>query len=405
MPDRRILIAILVILFGTLPAYPQARLPDKVDLTPEFDRFGLVPQNQGADTCSLHAVASLAEFELAKVVQDRDRRRSTEFLIWAAKKATGKKGNQAMFYEAVHGLNTFGICRETLMPEEEQKGHGLHPPSAAALADAGKESHRWKVHWIRRWSIARPMEKAQLSAIEEALAQGHAVACGLRWPKVLKGYEVREVPPPHAVEDGHSVALVGYFRDPQQGVVFRFRNSWGPRWGKNGYGVISAAYVQAYANDALWLELGPPKSEVPLERFEAAAAPVVASSRCQGSVQDMAQYEGLMWTRGKQLFCRAEAGGFVELALNVRKSGTYRLRALATAAPDYGTIRAALDGRLLAPRFDLYCGRISPSGSLELGTFAFQAGQHRIRFVSSGKNPASAGHSFGIDAVDLLRQD
>ena len=42
-----------------------AVLPGKVDLTPEFERFGLIPQNQGADTCSLHAVASLAEFELA----------------------------------------------------------------------------------------------------------------------------------------------------------------------------------------------------------------------------------------------------------------------------------------------------------------------------------------------------
>ena len=150
------------------------------------------------------------------------------------------------------------------MPEEEEKGHGVHPPSAAALADAKKESHRWKVHWIRRWSIARPMEEAQLSAIEEALAQGHPVACGLRWPKVLKGYEVIHVPPPSAVEDGHSIALVGYLHDPKQGDVFLFRNSWGPRWGKNGYGVISAAYVRAYANDALWLELGPPNSEVPL---------------------------------------------------------------------------------------------------------------------------------------------
>ncbi len=267
MFNHRILIVLLAGFFGGPPTHAQASLPGKVDLTPEFERFDLIPQVQGADTCSLHAVASLAEFELAKASPDKDRRRSTEFLIWAAKAATGKKQNQAMFYEAVHGLNALGICRETLMPEEEEKGHGAHPPSAAALADAKKESHRWKVHWIRRWNITRPMEEAQLSAIEEALARGHPVACGLRWPKTLKGYEVTHVPPSNAVEDGHSIALVGYLHDAKQGEVFLFRNSWGPRWGKNGYGIISMAYVRAYANDALWLELGPPHSEVPLQRL------------------------------------------------------------------------------------------------------------------------------------------
>jgi len=376
-----------------------------VDLTPEFERFGLVVQNQGADTCSLHAVASLAEFELAKVSPDKDRRRSTEFLIWAAKAATGKKQNQAMFYEAVHGLNALGICREVLMPEEEERNHGAHPPSPAALADAKRQSHRWKVHWIRRWDVARPMEDAQVSAIREALAHDHPVACGLRWPKTLKGYEVIQVPPPNAVEDGHSIALVGYFHDPKLGDVFRFRNSWGPGWGKDGYGIMSSAYLRAYANDALWLELGPPKSEVPLERIEAEAAPVLSSRRCPRNVQDMAPFEGAMWSKGKQLLCQAEKGGAIVLAMNVRQSGTYRLRVLATAAPDFGAIGVAVNGRPLATHFDLYCGRISPAGSLELGNFTFAAGQHRIRFTCLGKNPASAGYFFGLDALDLLPPD
>jgi hypothetical protein len=401
MLHRQISIVFVASLLGALPIAARASAPAKVDLTPEFDRFGLIPQSQGADTCSLHAVASLAEFELARTSQDQDRRRSTEFLIWAAKKATGKKRNQAMFYEAIFGLNSLGICRETLMPEEE-KEHGMHPPSAAAFADAMKESHRWQVHWIRRWNVVRPMEDAQLAAIENALALDHPIACGLRWPKAMKGYEIIKVPPPHAVEDGHSIALVGYFHDPQKGEQFRFRNSWGPRWGKNGYGIISAAYVRAYANDALWLELGPPNSEVPLERFEAESARILASSHCHCNVQDMGQYEGAMWSKGKQLFCQAEEGGFIELAFNVRKPGVYRCRVMATAAPDYGTIRAVLDGRPLAPRFDLYCGRVSPAGSLELGKIGFEAGPHRIRFVSTGKYPASAGYAFGLDAVDLL---
>jgi hypothetical protein len=109
-----------------------------------------------------------------------------------------------------------------------------------------------------------------------------------------------------------------------------------------------------------------------------------------------------MWSHGKQLFCDAEKGGFVELALEIHKPGRYRFRVLATAGPDFGTIRVALDGRWLEPQFDLYCGRVSPSGTLELGTQTFTVGRHRIRFANTGKNTASAGYSFGIDAIDLL---
>ncbi len=396
-------LAVLLVLVVAAFAPSRNLLAGKADLTPEFNRLGLIPQSQGAVTCSLHAVASLAEFELAESETQPNHERSTEFLIWAARKATGKDHDQAMFYEAVCGLNRFGICREALMPEIASD-HPRSPPSPAALADAKQQSNRWKVHWIKRWDLTRPLDGAQIQAIKDALARRHPVACGLRWPKVLKGDAIVQVPPPGAVEDGHSIALVGYTDGAQkEGGTFIFRNSWGPKWGNHGYGSMSVAYARAYANDAIWLELEPPNAEVPLERFEGESQPVVASGRCRVSVQDMAPWEKLMWSRGKQLMCAAEKEGFVELAMDVRKAGRYRLRVLATAAPDYGTIRMALDGKLLGPRFDLYCGRVSPSGTLELGDYNLGAGQHRIRFVSVGKNPASAGFSFGIDAIDLLK--
>ena len=59
-------LAILLGLVHTSLAPSQSPLPRKADLTGEFNRLGLKPQVQGADTCSLHAVASLAEFELAE---------------------------------------------------------------------------------------------------------------------------------------------------------------------------------------------------------------------------------------------------------------------------------------------------------------------------------------------------
>ena len=109
-----------------------------------------------------------------------------------------------------------------------------------------------------------------------------------------------------------------------------------------------------------------------------------------------------MWSRGAQLLCAAQKGGFVELEFTLDKAGRYRLRVLATAAPDFGRIHLALDGRPLAPEFDLYCGKVSPAGSLELGTHHFTAGPHRLRFTATGKNTASTNFFFGVDAVDLL---
>lgn len=379
-------------------------LPRKADLGPELGRLGLTPRSQGGrNTCSLFAVTALAELEAARATAGRPKRLSTEFLVWAANEATGRGGDQAMFYEAVHGLNVLGICADELMPYAGERGPAL-PPSAAARADARGRAQQWQVHWIKRWDVRRPLSDAQVLAVRTTLAVGQPVACGLRWPKVLKGHKLVEVPPPDGVYDGHSIVLTGYRDDPaKRGEgVFLFRNSHGPRWGDRGYGVMSYAYARAYANDALWLKLGPPRSEAPVERFEAESLAVLAEDRCDTSPQDMATWGGPMWSQGKHLFCRASRGGSVELGFAVRKSGRYRLRVLATAAPDYGKVRAALDGKPTGPIFDLYCGRVCPSGSLELGTHDLAAGPHRLRFTAAGRHAASTGTLFGLDAIDLL---
>ena len=367
----------------------------------EFNRLGLMPQVQGADTCSLHAVASLAEFEIAEREPRPKSERSTEFLIWAAKKATGKDHDQAMFYEALCGLNHSGFAVRPSCPKPARATHG-------GLLGRGRG---------RRQRTEQPLE----GPLDQALGpQATAGRCadpghqgglgprpsgGLRFAMAQdpQGFELIQVPPPMRWKTVIALHWSVTPTTPQNnGGVFLFRNSWGPKWGKNGYGSISYAYTRTYANDVLWLELGPPNSEVPVERFEAIALPVVASGRCRSSVQDMGPWERAMWSQGKQLFCAAEKEGFVELAMQVRKPGRYRFRVLATAGPDFGMIRMALDGKGLKPQFDLYCGRVSPSGTLELGTHAFTAGRHRIRFHNVGKNTASAGYFFGIDAIDLL---
>jgi hypothetical protein len=280
-------------------------------------------------------------------------------------------------------------------------------PSAAALADARGRSGRWKIHWVKRWDLKRPLSDPEFREIKEALAGGHPVACGLRWPKSLNGHDVLAVPPPAGVFDGHSIAFVGYQDEPGKigGGFFVFRNSSGPGWGNDGYGTMSYAYARAYANDALWVEFGPPGCEVPAKRIEAESMPVVNHDRCPTTAQDMGGWGGPMWSQGRQLFCGAEEGGFVELRFFVPNARRYRLRVLATAAPDYGIVHVALDGKLMGPGFDLYSGRVCPSGALELGAHVLSAGPHHLRFTAVGKNAVSAGYSFGLDAIELIQAD
>lgn len=46
---------------------------------------------------------------------------------------------------------------------------------------------------------------------------------------------------------GHAVCLVGYDRDRK---LFKFKNSWSTRWGKNGYGFLPYDYVKDFMMDA-----------------------------------------------------------------------------------------------------------------------------------------------------------
>ena len=93
------------------------------------------------DTCSLFAVTALADFEAGRGSGGPHPSLSEEFAIWAAKKATGKTHDQAMFYEATRGLNVMGICRDDLMPYREKPNPG-EKPSPRALADARTRSQR-----------------------------------------------------------------------------------------------------------------------------------------------------------------------------------------------------------------------------------------------------------------------
>jgi len=50
---------------------------------------------------------------------------------------------------------------------------------------------------------------------------------------------------------GHAVAVVGY---DDRRKLFKFKNSWSPRWGQNGYGYLPYKYIQDFMMDAWVME-------------------------------------------------------------------------------------------------------------------------------------------------------
>jgi hypothetical protein len=380
--------------------------PQEVSLIQDFDRLGLAPLAQGdRPTCSLFAVTALVDFEWLRANPGSCAGLSEEFLLWATNDASGAPGDQAMFFEAVHGLSARGICRSELMPYAPTSDK-MRRPTEEAIRDGAERAARWRVHWIKRWDVRRPLTSAQIVEIKHALNDGHPVACGFRWPKEFSCGKLLEPPDAEGVRDGHSIAFVGYRDDPDRpgGGVLQFRNSFGLRWGDRGYGTMSYAYARAYANDAFWLELGSAGSERSVASFEAEEMMVIARESCEAWPQAMNQWKASLWSGGKQLFCKSKATGFVELGFTVQTSGDYRVRVLATAAPDHGRVRVALDAEAGGPVFDLYSGRVSPAGSLELGTRRLLAGRHSVRFTAARGNAVLAGTYFGMDRVDLLKR-
>jgi hypothetical protein len=348
-------------------------------------------------------MTTLVEFEIEHGNNALAEPLSEEFTCWAARKASGKSRQQAMFFELTAGVEKLGACTSVLMPYT-QSWNPNEQPSAEALKQSMVYRDRWRPHWIRRWAYEPRVSEQEMEQMKRAIADEHPLAIGMRWPNSNSPKDLLKPPAAKEVFDGHCVTLVGYEDNASKpgGGVFILRDSDGPQWGNGGYTPVSYAYVRQYANDIFWMQYCPPHSEKPLHRFEAEKMRQIKTHQCTATDQDMSQWEAPLWSAGHQLFCNASNKGSVELSFEVPKSSRYRVRALATAAPDYGIIRAELDGKPVGPHFNLYAGQVCPAGSLELGVHDLHAGEHRLLFTAIGKSVASNGYSFGLDTVDLM---
>ncbi len=147
----------------------------------------------------------------------------------------------------------------------------------------------------------------------------------------------------------------------------------------------------------------PPKLGLYKREFEAKSLKIAARSHCKLSTQPMDPWGKQRWSRGKQLFCWCEQGGWLEFDIPVEKDGSYQVDLKATRAPDYGRLQVTFNGKTLDQVIDAYGSRVEPMDPVRLGTFPLKAGSCKLRLTVVGKNPAAKGYFFGIDTISLTR--
>ncbi|MGC4073037.1 MAG: C1 family peptidase [Nibricoccus sp.] len=240
----------------------------KVDLRTRYNELGLWIKNQGArPSCAVFAVVSALEFQSAEVNGTAERF-SEEYLLWATRKTlnrasskidtTATSENQETvdegfaLTEVVNALRTYGIPPRDRVPNRFS-GVTIDAPPPEIISEA-RNSRRVSVH------IIPGRDGGTLAAnIVHALNAGVPVPVGMNWPVEYNwrtGYLDKQAVHPNG---GHAVTIVGYTSKTGrlEDALFTFKNSWGTRWGIDGYGTATYEFLRNNLHSAILLEVQP----------------------------------------------------------------------------------------------------------------------------------------------------
>ncbi len=228
------------------------------------EELGLGANNQGPrPSCMVFAIVGALEYAWAQksgTVVDL----SEDYAIWAtfaqlkshtrtARARLACLGSQRDLgfssWDVVAGLKAYGIA-DLKDFNNKIMGGTLEAPTAELMEAAKKRSH-FEAIWIKSQDNTE-----RIAAILALLEQKHPVVVGMAWPlKKTLEHETTLAEQKPQKNNGHAVLLLGYQEAGDGGGRFIFRNSWGRRWGENGYGYITYAYMQKHLKTALYLSL------------------------------------------------------------------------------------------------------------------------------------------------------
>ena len=232
-------------LFGTHPDVPDPRdhefvVPRRLakTLPPRFTLVSTAPpvydQGKKLYSCSANAIGAAIWF-LERQYRPDAESPSRLFLYYNERARAGLAGANApvSLREGYKSVAVQGICPEPMWPYRNDR-FAVQPPRGCYRA---ARKHR-AIQYLR---LRRELRMFR-SCLAEGLPFTHGVSVmsSFLTPAVKR---TGNVPLPTSRDrhvGGHAVLIVGY---DDRRRLFTFQNSWGRRWGANGYGTLPYAYL------------------------------------------------------------------------------------------------------------------------------------------------------------------
>jgi len=241
-----------------------ANVRSGVDLRPQFRALELHAKDQGRrPSCSVFAVVSALEFLHAEATGKAEKL-SEEYLIWAtlrtiqragpgADQLTGEDADAGFaLTEVVTALRSYGIPLQSSMPNTIGRTSNIVTEPTPEVVAESRQRTQVAVHLVPGRDNA-----TVLNNVVHALNAGLPVAIGTAWPRFTNMraalLNAQEPIPGY----GHAVTLVGYTCESGriEDATFIFKNSWGAKWGANGYGFATYSYLAKHLHNAILLEV------------------------------------------------------------------------------------------------------------------------------------------------------
>ena len=239
LPDRR-----------DIPFRRIFRLPTKLPASVDLRNKCSAVEDQGdLGSCTAQALVGALEFLEFKAgeteqgqIKYQDLSRLFVYYNERELEGTVFYDSGAYIRDGIKTLKKQGVCREILW--KYNTSQFTKKPPAACYTEAEK-------HQITSYQRLQTFNE-----MKACLAMGLPFVGGITCYESLMSDEVAksgDVPMPEnneSVVGGHAILFVGY--DDATGKVI-FRNSWGEKWGKKGYGTLPYAYLAPDLSDDCWV--------------------------------------------------------------------------------------------------------------------------------------------------------
>jgi C1A family cysteine protease len=241
--------------YGWIPDLPDRRdrmysapIPTAAPLPPHVDMRGLCPPvfDQGElGSCTANAIGGAIEFDQMKQALTDVFVPSRLFIYYNERVIEGTVDEDAgaMIRDGIKSVARQGAPHESLWPYVMTRFRTR--PSSAAYTDAAKHT-----------AVLYQRVTRDITQMKGCLASGYPFIVGF---SVYESFETQAVAatghapmpkPSETLLGGHAVLAVGY---DDANLWFVMRNSWGARWGLEGYFTLPYEYLlDANLSDDFW---------------------------------------------------------------------------------------------------------------------------------------------------------